>query len=96
MRNSNLLTHIKHDPNAIKHIGIGTFVSLPVAYIAWWLPAIAALTTGIAIEVYQRTTGGKNTMRESVMDALTTAIPGILLSVILAAAQQVTQTQGVI
>jgi len=80
-RNSNLLTHIKHDKNAIKHIYIGAVVGGigALTHVAI-MPSIAALAAGISIEVYQRLTGGKNTLRESVMDALTTALPGFIIS----------------
>lgn len=83
MRNSNLFTHIKYDKNAIKHVGIGAAVGIPVAFIAWWLPTVAALLAGVAIEVYQRRTGGKNTMRESVMDTLTTGIGGVFVAAVM-------------
>jgi len=78
--NKNLITHMQTDPNAWKHALIGMtasilgaiaghIVSMEDAIIcAVLLPLIA----GICIEIIQRSEGGKNTMRESILDALTT------------------------
>ncbi len=84
MRNSNLITHITHDANAPYHLLTGATVSGLCFWLvpwAWWLPLTASLATGVIIEIEQRFHGGKNTFRESVMDALTTALPGVLVSI---------------
>ncbi|RME58177.1 hypothetical protein D6779_07040 [Candidatus Parcubacteria bacterium] len=81
--NRNLLTHIKTDPNAKYHLLIGAVVGIIACLDPHVLaPFFAALMVGIIIEVWQRGHGGKNTMRESIMDALTTSIPGAVLSLI--------------
>ena len=84
MRNSNLITHITHDANAPYHLLIGAAVAILchlLVPLAWWLPFVAALAIGVIIEIEQRAHGGQNTLRESVMDALTTALPGLLVSI---------------
>ena len=83
-RNSNLITHIVHDTNAPYHLLIGATVSGLCFWLtpwAWWLPFTASLVIGIIIEIEQRFHGGKNTLRESIMDTLTTALPGLLVSI---------------
>jgi len=83
-RNSNIFTHIRYDTNATKHIGIGAIVGIVGAFTGMpCVPVTAALAAGITIEVYQRLTGGHNTMRESVMDALTTTLGGLIVAVIM-------------
>ncbi len=79
--NHNLLTHIRTDPNAPAHLALGAMAGLTGLLSAWWLaPLLLGLGAGVAIEVWQRARGGRNTLRESIMDALTTALPGVVLS----------------
>ena len=78
--NKNLITHMQTDPNAWKHALIGMTASIlggvaghvisieaAILFVAL-CPALA----GICIEIIQRSEGGKNTNRESLLDALTT------------------------
>ena len=84
MRNSNLFTHIVHDTNAPYHLLIGTTVALLCYWLVpflWWIPFLASLVIGIIIEIEQHFHGGKNTFRESIMDALTTTFPGLIVSI---------------
>jgi len=78
--NKNLITHMQTDPNAYKHALIG-MASSTIGCIAGHTVSKEAsvicavlfpLLAGIGIEVIQRMQGGKNTNRESFMDALTT------------------------
>ena len=79
--NHNLLTHIRTDQNAPTHLALGAMAGLTGLLTAWCLaPLLLGLTLGAAIEVWQRLRGGRNTLRESVMDAATTALPGAVLS----------------
>jgi len=80
--NKNLITHMQTDPNAWKHALIGMNASI-LGGIAGHIVSMAVsivcavlfpLVAGICIEIIQREQGGKNTMRESIMDALTTWI----------------------
>jgi len=88
-RNSNLITHIMQDPNSKYHLAIGFGVALAaiaidVIFNANYLPFLFAAVAAVSIEVYQRLAlNGQNTMRESVFDALTTALPGFIVSVTL-------------
>jgi len=77
--NRNLITHIMSDPNAWKHMLIGFAVSLVAVLIAQWplAPLVAAFLAGVGIEVVQRLQGGRNSLRESTMDVLTTTIGGL-------------------
>jgi len=71
--NKTLLSHMQTDPNAWKHALIGMTVSI-IGGIAGDFICIVLfpLIAGIGIEIKQRMQGGKNTNRESFMDALTT------------------------
>jgi len=78
--NKTLITHMQTDPNAWKHSLIGMAASI-VGGIAGHIVSMEAmlicvvllpLCAGIGIEIIQRLQGGKNTNRESFMDALTT------------------------
>jgi len=78
--NKNLITHMQTDPNAYKHALIGMTSSI-IGGIAGHIVSMEAmlicivlfpLLAGIGIEIKQRMQGGKNTNRESFMDALTT------------------------
>ena len=78
--NKTLLTHMQTDPNAYKHALIGMAASI-LGCIAGHIVSIKAAVlfailcpalAGICIEIIQRTQGGKNTNRESLLDALTT------------------------
>jgi len=81
--NKTLTTHIKTDPNAIYHGLIGMCVSLSAFVLTavlgcsmsfqLCLSMALPLLAGIGIEIVQRVfLNGKNTTRESIMDALTT------------------------
>jgi len=71
--NTNLLTHMRTDPNAPKHQILGA-MGCVIGLMTFGINGaiLAPLVVGLAIEVNQRIYGGKNTLRESVMDTLTT------------------------
>jgi len=82
--NRNLWTHIQTDPNASDHIALGAIAAvLGMLYPNDFAPLAAGIILGIAIEVWQRLHGGRNTLRESIMDAATTALPGAALTILL-------------
>lgn len=74
--NRTILTHIATDPNAPKHLAIGCIVGLVSLLFlqAWWPPIAAAAGAGISIEIWQRMNGGRNSLRESIFDAMTTML----------------------
>ncbi|RMG36517.1 MAG: hypothetical protein D6732_08140 [Methanobacteriota archaeon] len=82
--NKNILTHIATDKNAKYHLIIGTIASGSL----WVLsnditaPFWIGILVGVFIEAWQRWHGGHNSYRESYMDALTTAIPGMIMSIV--------------
>jgi len=71
-----LLTHIKTDPNAPMHQILGAMACVAGLASFGWLGAITApLIVGISIELVQRVQRrgkSQNTIKESILDTLTT------------------------
>ena len=82
-----IFAHMDSDPNAGKHMELGSIASIvcSLAAVAWTDSMllfavaffVAPLIMGVAIEVYQRIIryGGKqNTIKESILDAAVTTL----------------------